>query len=248
MLNNKKIYCFLFALYLLPTQAQTFIKSAKIEYERKTYVKKVLLEVETDPQDASWLNQLPDYRLEYFNLTISGNQSIYQPGREYDSKMPEWMSKGVTSTVYANYDSGVFLCAKQILDQNYYIADSLPKIQWKYTNDTRTIAGYNCRRVTGRICDSLFIVAYYAEEILLQGGPETFNGLPGLILGVVVPRMHISWYATKVEIANTNEEPVPPKPTRKQKQIKLREMLKEIEENVTDWGKWKTVIMWQAAV
>jgi GLPGLI family protein len=35
---------------------------------------------------------------------------------------------------------------KQIAGTNFVIADSIPKIEWKITNENREIAGYNCRK------------------------------------------------------------------------------------------------------
>jgi len=47
--------------------------------------------------------------------------------------------------------------------------------------------------------DSTYVIAFYANEIPVDGGPESINGLPGLILGLVVPSQHVSYFATKVE-------------------------------------------------
>ncbi|MDZ4758281.1 MAG: GLPGLI family protein [Bacteroidota bacterium] len=227
--------------------AQKFINTARVEYERKTYIKKILQE-SGDNDNSEWMARLPDYRTEYFDLYFSGNKSVYKTGKESDQKIPEWMSAGIISTVYTNTDSGTYFSQKQIYDQSYNIIDSLPHIDWKITDDTRTIAGYTCRRATGRVCDSLFVVAFYTEEILLSGGPETFNGLPGLILGVVIPRMHMSWYATKVDFPEIKPEQTTPPATKKGKQIKLKAMLKELKESVNDWGNWKNTLLWQAAM
>lgn len=48
------------------------------------------------------------------------------------------------------------------------------------------------------IKDSIYVVAFYTDEIAVSGGPESFSGLPGMILGVALPHDHINWFATKV--------------------------------------------------
>jgi GLPGLI family protein len=48
------------------------------------------------------------------------------------------------------------------------------------------IAGFNCRRANAMIMDSIYVVAFYTDEILTTGGPESFSGLPGMILGVAL--------------------------------------------------------------
>ena len=78
------------------------------------------------------------------------------------------------------------------------IKDSLQKISWKLTNEIRNIAGYTCWRANAIVMDSIYVVAFYAEEITCTSGPEGFTGLPGMILGVALPSQHISWFATKV--------------------------------------------------
>jgi hypothetical protein len=37
------------------------------------------------------------------------------------------------------------------------------------------------------------------DAIKTKGGPELFNGLPGMILGVAVPHYNISYFATRFE-------------------------------------------------
>jgi GLPGLI family protein len=46
--------------------------------------------------------------------------------------------------------------------------------------------------------DSIYVVAFYTEEIPVSGGPESFCGLPGMILGVALPHENVTWFATKV--------------------------------------------------
>lgn len=51
--------------------------------------------------------------------------------------------------------------------------------------------------------DSLYVIGYYTNEIPVSGGPESISGLPGMILGLVVPYDHVSYFASKVEFSNT---------------------------------------------
>lgn len=78
----------------------------------------------------------------------------------------------------------------------------MKRITWRMTDEYREIAGYNCRRANGLTPDSIYVVAYYANELPVSGGPESINGLPGMILGLVVPSQHVSYFANKVELSN----------------------------------------------
>ncbi|ULT40412.1 GLPGLI family protein [Niabella defluvii] len=42
------------------------------------------------------------------------------------------------------------------------------------------------------------MVAFYTDEIITKAGPESFNGLPGMILGLAIPHQHITIFATSV--------------------------------------------------
>lgn len=85
------------------------------------------------------------------------------------------------------------------IDEKLIIKDSLQDITWRFTDEFRTIAGYECRRVNGATKDSLYLIAFYTEEIPISGGPVLTNGLPGMILGLVIPEMHINYWATEVK-------------------------------------------------
>ena len=88
------------------------------------------------------------------------------------------------------------------IDDKYLITDTLNQITWRFSDEYRNIAGYECRRVNGATQDSLYLIAFYTDEIPLAAGPALASGLPGMILGLVIPEMHIQYWATKVDFTN----------------------------------------------
>lgn len=88
------------------------------------------------------------------------------------------------------------------IDEKYLLSETLDSITWRFTEEFRTIAGINCRRVNGATKDSLYLIAYYAEEIPVSAGPALSHGLPGMILGLVIPEMHIQYWATNIAYTN----------------------------------------------
>lgn len=88
------------------------------------------------------------------------------------------------------------------IDQKYTITDSSNNITWRFTDEYRDIAGFECRRVNGATPDSLYIVAFYTDQIPVSAGPALTSGLPGMILGLAIPEMHIQYWATKVDYTN----------------------------------------------
>lgn len=88
------------------------------------------------------------------------------------------------------------------LDDKYILKDSLSKVTWRFTDEYRNIAGFECRRVNGATPDSLYLVAFYTDQIPVSGGPALSHGLPGMILGLAIPEMHIQYWATNVAYHN----------------------------------------------
>ena len=97
----------------------------------------------------------------------------------------------------------IFIAADYVL-----IEDSVSTVKWKIENETRKIAGWECRKAVGKINDSVYVVAFYCPEIIPQLGPELFTGLPGTILGLAIPQYYTTWFATKVELANNDENKI----------------------------------------
>jgi GLPGLI family protein len=86
-------------------------------------------------------------------------------------------------------------------------------------------------------------VAFYSPEIIPQSGPEFFSGLPGMILGLAIPRYYTTWFATKIEIANIDESKIVPPVVKKSKQYTKRELAEILLKKHKDAGWWKDVTL-----
>ena len=99
---------------------------------------------------------------------------------------------------------------KNMYGSDLVVQDSIRELQWKLTNENRVIAGFNCRKAVATIFDSVYVFAFYTDEITIPGGPCSINGLPGTILGVTIPRLYTSWIATKVMLSGADENAIKP--------------------------------------
>lgn len=106
------------------------------------------------------------------------------------------------SKTYINLGKGLFSKLIDAEGEELILADSLPKVKWKYTDEYRNIAGYDCRRANGIVQDSIYVVAFFTNQIAIAAGPELIQGLPGTILGVSLPSMNINMFATSVQLSN----------------------------------------------
>ena len=116
------------------------------------------------------------------------------------------------NTVYTDLNTGISTNHKIFFDQTYLLKDTVRKINWKITDETREIAGYTCRRANAIILDSIYVVAFYTNEIHVSCGPESFTGLPGMILEVALPHDNVIWKAVKVNDVTLPPNSVAPPP------------------------------------
>ncbi|WP_336513947.1 GLPGLI family protein [Pollutibacter soli] len=240
-----KIFLLIFLLgsgYNVKAQPQ-FITAGKIEFEKRTN-QHSLLEDES-MWDEMMKKNLPKFAVTYFDLYFNEEKSLYKTGRDPDNRMIHWGLSYISNTVYKDLKNETFVNQKNIFGSDFLISDSIQKIDWKITNEPRTIAGFECRKAVGRIFDSIVVIAFYTDEILPSSGPESFGGLPGMILGLAIPRMHTTWYATKLEVREiTTKEAAVPKEGKKfnekQFRVEMQDILKERD--------WLKKMQWQMLI
>lgn len=234
----------------LPSFAQEqFIVKGKIEFEKKVNLHKQLDNID----DEGWRNMVkkmaPPSKTTYFNLYFNGNKTIFMPGREavVTQKSPEWLDgPAADNVVFTNIDQQIAVSQKTVFDGVFNVQDSVRKINWKITADTRTIAGIECRKATAVIMDSVFVVAFYTEQIVTPGGPESFAGLPGMILGLAIPRLSTTWFATKLELVDVKETMlVPPK---KGKKANSNDIQAQLKTSMKDQAKMGAQFMLQLSI
>lgn len=132
---------------------------------------------------------------------------------------------------------------KKVYGELFLIRDKTERIKWKLTNEVREIAGYSCKRANGIMLDSVYVVAFYSEEILPSAGPESFSGLPGMILGVALPHENVSWFATRVaKAAERSELGLKVPAAEKVKAISRNEYKSILQKSMKDWGN----LRWEA--
>ncbi len=87
-----------------------------------------------------------------------------------------------TDNVINDITGNTVTAQREIFENTYVIKDSLRNLEWKITSETREIAGFECKKAVTKICDSVVVVAFYTDQISVSAGPESFGGLPGMIL------------------------------------------------------------------
>lgn len=240
----------LYIVLLLPclgVQAQhtIFLDKGRIEFEKKQNIHAMLDEMWGDGEGQSWKELekklQPKFKTSYFDLLFSGNITYYKPGREVveNNQVREWPAE--KNIVYTDLAAQHRIVQKQVFDKLFLQDDSTRSIRWKITDETRKIAGFDCRRANAIIMDSIYVVAFYTDAIVTSGGPESFSGLPGMILGLALPHEHVTWFATKVLVDELKPESL--KPPVKGKKMTMAELKENMSKALKDWGDWGKVYM-----
>lgn len=122
------------------------------------------------------------------------------------------MGGGGSDILYKSTKDNRFVDQKDTMGKIFLIKDDLEKIEWTLENETKFIGEYTCFKATftyetkRRVTSSLesatnaktddedkepeyetvtkTAIAWYTPQIPVSNGPETYHGLPGLILEV----------------------------------------------------------------
>jgi GLPGLI family protein len=234
-------------------RAQQFIEKAVIEFEVNTNLKKKM-------SSNSWSDQIKDniseLKTSYYTYTFADNKSVFKFDRWSEkTKIPNYEKEEDEENVwFHDFTSNKVNIQKKIVGTDFVISDSITNIEWKLTNENRIIVGYNCRKAVGKIMNDVYVFAFYTDEIMITGGPCTVNGLPGMILGLTIPRLYTSYIATKVNLNDVNTKDI--KPIQAKKVYTTTELKTIITEKTKDWYTYgddkeenlrqKNIFMWDA--
>lgn len=181
----------------------------------------------------------PQFKLLQSTLTFSKDKTLFKPQAVENVQQSMFSTDPAAlqpNTVFTDLSTNNSICQKNVYEETFLVKDSVRNITWKITDETREIAGYNCRRANALIMDSIYVVAFYTDEIPVSGGPETFAGLPGMILGVALPHENVTWFAKKVtERPVSGTELAPPT---KGKPTTIAGLKETIKSAVKNWGSY----------
>ncbi|MBW4889443.1 GLPGLI family protein [Mucilaginibacter sp. HMF5004] len=203
-----------------------FTTVGTIEYDRTVNMYAVIKRM-INKENETWYGPMyeafkksqPQFKTLKSTLTFSKDRTMFTP-IEPEVMLPNNFGSPMAeqnNTIYTDLANKLITSNKNVFEDKYLLKDSVRKINWKITSETRDIAGFHCRRANALVLDSVYVVAFYTDQIPVSGGPESFAGLPGMILGVAIPHENITWFATKVtDVAVTDKALTPPakgKPT-----------------------------------
>ncbi|MEO8886544.1 MAG: GLPGLI family protein [Mucilaginibacter sp.] len=225
-------------------QQNKIVTSGKIEFEKRinlhavaknelgegsfTEVYKQIL--------ADYKSKTPQFGTLNSTLIFNNNKTLFTPLTP-DKPINNFSGNPINkqfNTIYTDLTANSSVAQKEIYGDLFLVKDSVRKITWRLTDETQDVAGYTCRRANGLILDSVYVVAFYTDRIWVSGGPESFSGLPGMILKVALPHENVVWTATKVTV-----EDIPPAtilPPKKGEVINNKDLAAKLKVAMKNWG------------
>ena len=218
------VICITASLY---SSGQTnFLSQGKITFERR--VSQFNINKQADGEENFWDEEMKKLMskvlVDEFILEFTADKSFFKLGKENSANKYMWglelLKPNDKNYVLQDFTIGNTTMIRSIFENNYNLSDSIKKFEWK-------ISG---------------VVAFYTDQITTPGGPENFNGLPGMILGLAIPRLASTWFATKVE----NISITIPQPVSKSKKVIWVDINKEVSKATKSWGKNAASLQWMA--
>ncbi len=230
----------------LLAQDNKIIFNGTVEYTKTVNIHAITRQEIGKNANANTLSAFDDYKKKYpqfatlkSTLDFDKNQTLFTPAPMTPAERVPTINANpmVTqfNTVYTDLSKKAVTMKKMVYQDELLIVDSVKKITWRLTNETREFAGYTCRRANGLYMDSISVVAFYTDKIRVSGGPESFSGLPGMILCLVVPHENIRFDATKVSVNTANVAKIVP-PKSKSKPINYKQLDVLLQGMTKNWG------------
>ena len=239
--------CLLLLTTQLFAQHARFTTEGTIEYEKKVNVPAIIKKLINKDNESylttayeDYKKNQPQFKILKSTLNFADNKTMFSPVEEttvpsngFFNDLPATTQSNI---IYTDLLTSTSITQKKVFEETFLVKDSTRKINWKITSEMKDIAGYSCRRANALIMDSVYVVAFYTDKIPVSGGPESFTGLPGMILGVALPHDNITWFATTVM-----DKPVPAAGMKVPVKGKVKTN-KELKETLTsvmkNWGDW----------
>jgi len=187
--------------------APAVLKEGKVVYERT-----LQMQISFRGMNEDLARQLPRSRTDHFELLFTTNKCLWQQLPNASEEANTFSGGGgnvvmirggggADDVSFTNLETGKRVDQRELNSKNYLVDDSITKLAWKLTDDTKTILGYTARKAVAKqytsratvamengelkrqvIPDTVNVVAWFTTSIPVAAGPLFQGQLPGLIL------------------------------------------------------------------
>ncbi|NWJ52975.1 MAG: GLPGLI family protein [Bacteroidetes bacterium] len=172
-------------------------------------------------------NESKNYSILYLNATQTKYEDTEENDRVYGYQKTDY-------TITRDFSKQTLHDIIEVLGKTYIIEDSLRAPKWIIMNEMKEIAGHIC--MNAFYDDTLKkqkVVAWYALDIPIGGGPERYFGLPGLMLEVDINDGALVITADRINLKKLTTELNFPKKA-KGKKIKEKDYIAILRKQITE--------------
>lgn len=236
----------------------------KIIYERTTE-----LQVRLAGMPEEMQRQIPRTRTDKIEVLFANNQSLRRqlPPEETDEQVfssaaegggrnvqIRMMGPGADDVTFTDLAKGTIVEQRELGTKKFLVTDSVSKLNWKLTGETRTILGYSCQQaiaqrigtrmqpnmVNGQVKreevpDTANITAWFTPAIPVATGPEIQGQLPGLILAMDINNGRTVYKAIelspKADVASIKEPKSGKKITQQEFREEQNKLMQDMQRN-----------------
>ncbi len=205
----KKALIYICTLVSLAAYAQQ--PEGVVHYTRTTYWAKLINEMtylskqEKERNTYMWGGR-DDWK-EYTVLYFSGKASKYTYSDEKTDESQGYDWRKSQYVIKRDFEKNSLTDIIETAGKTYIIEDSLYIPNWKILNDLKDVAGHICMKaVIEDTVKKQKIVAWFAQDLPVNAGPERQFGLPGLILELDINDGTVTVEATRIETKKLTQE------------------------------------------
>lgn len=235
------------------------MKEGRIVYERI-----IQMPVRMFSEHVEMATQLPRTRTDQYELLFNNKITLWQylpnanneePGSFSGGGVVIRLAGGANDVSYQDLEKNIRVDQREIAERNFVVADTIQKLNWQLSDETKTILNFTTHKATARrigtrpqvtmengemkrqmIADTATIVAWYTTEIASSIGPDFQGQLPGAILELDVNKGQSVYKALevspKVNVAKIKEPKDGRKLTAAEFGIERDKLMEEMRKNM----------------
>jgi GLPGLI family protein len=208
-------------------------------------------------------NMLPRTRTDKIEVLFGNNQSLR---RQVEDETPDetqfggngmqirMIGMGADDITYHNFGETRLVEKREFAAKQYLVVDSIRKMNWKLTGQSKTILNQSCQQATTQrissrmmmnmdngvmkreeVPDTMNITAWFAPGIPVPAGPDYQGQLPGLIMAIDINNGRTVYQAVelspKVETASIKEPKGGKKVTQEEFRVERDKAMEEMQRN-----------------
>ena len=161
------------------------------------YLDKINIHKNLPPEMEAMKERIPEFRESKKLLLFNSQEALYKakPQTEADKqKQQEFRGEGRrgrrggrfggrrgNNQYYTSIADGLSVDSRNLFGKDFLIEGERSPLKWKITGEQKQVGSYLCQKATFQ-ASTQNIVAWFTPMIPVPAGPDSYNGLPGLIL------------------------------------------------------------------